>query len=247
MKNLLTIIFIALAANARSYGKLECIMENLYDKVKLSDDVRKHIAAKLNEQNMNNNYSDKSDEVVRQLIPIDFSSVHQVEKMLRNFKNQPDIFKQAVEACNLSMKETMELCKKKFKECETIDRFTVAKSCPANYIRFNYAYCVPQCDENVQPIDKDVFVCAKKMKSNRSEKIETADPNQNLTYRNSLKIIKCPTGFTDIHNDICIANCPYGWEDIGKKCLKPYFEQREYEFFSYAFQNEISQIKEHSY
>ena len=247
MKNLLIVTSFILIASIQTKTKFNCVIQNLYKELNVPTNVRTHIASKLNEQNLNNNYTADSEEIYSQLIPFDFSTTEQIEEMLRDFESQPEEFKRAVNNCNLSMESTMQICKKKFKHCELIDKFTAAKTCPENHVRFNYAYCVPRCDQSVQPVDNDVFVCAKPHKSTRSSDLSLANSHLERSYRGLMKIAACPEGFTELHNDICVANCPYGWEDAGEKCLKPYFQEREYEFFAYAFQNDGEKIREESY
>jgi len=238
------IIFIS---NTVSTNKLECVVKQMYKEMNIPYEVREHIAQQLNEQNLNNNYKADDDKIYGEFINIDFSTTSKLEEMLRDFKNQPEEFRRVVEHCDLSMKNTMEKCNKKFHHCELVDKFTAAKTCEKGYVRFNYSYCVPECDKNSHNVEGDIFVCAKSHKSTRSYEINSSESQKYLNYRNILKVASCPEGFTDLHNDICIANCPYGWEDLGENCLKPYFQSKEYEFISYSFQDDRTNIKEESY
>lgn len=244
MINLLSITTLILISNIQATNKLECVIQHLGKELNIPYDIKQHIALRINEQNFNNKYAEDSNKIYEELLPIDFSTAHQIEEMLRDFKSQAHEFQVAVEKCNLSMKSTMALCERKFKHCELIDKFTVAAACPDKYVRFNYANCVPECDIELQAVDGDVFVCAKSQKSTRSAEITTIHPRAILNYKDVLQVVKCPAEFTQLNNDICIANCPYGWEDLGTKCLKPYFEKREFELFSYSFHNDSTAVKE---
>lgn len=242
----LTISFLILIAGCRATSKLECVLGNLRAALDVTVDTRRHIAARINDMDLGNKVEENSKAVNEKMLPFDFASAGQMEEMLAEFKNQAPEFQAAVNKCKLSMQSTIAICEKKFGACENVDSFSVSKKCPEGFVRFNYAYCVPVCGSQGHPVKDDVFLCAKVQQSARSGDIPSDKPSHPLNYKGVVEVARCPEGFTDLHNDICIANCPYGWEDLGAKCLKPYFEEREYQIFSYQFQNDRDQIIVHT-
>ena len=46
-------------------------------------------------------------------------------------------------------------------------------------------------------------------------------------------MLKCPEGFREIENDLCLATCPKDWIDYGMLCKKPEVLTKDHEIFYY--------------
>lgn len=244
MRNLLLIAIFFSIYNMLGAHKLKCVVQQLYKELKLSADTKQRIVDALNERNLNNKFSVDNNELFSELIPLDFATTHEIEEMLRDFKNQAPEFQRAVKSCGLSMDGAMKKCTTAFTHCEHVGDFTVAKSCPDKHQRFNYAYCIHECSDELDVDNKDMFVCLKPKKSARSNQLTSANEAEVVNYKGLGTVVKCPKGFTELQFDLCVANCPSGQEDLGAKCLKQYFEERKHDMFSYTFQNDKVKIKE---
>ena len=212
----------------------DCLMQKIFQNLNIELETKQNIITHKKQIDFDTNPSITSP-LPSLLALSDFKSKANLEQILINFSTLPSTLQKSILECNLPKQNVLKRCKNMFPAgCEQIDEFTAAKKCKKNFISIGYSFCVPICPTGYDSIIDDPFFCSKSVSTQRVKSFEKMN-FEVKSYRGAFEVGKCPEGFREIDNDVCVRMCPRGWEDFGVVCRKPVLERRRNEVFFYQF------------
>lgn len=233
MKKLLLITALLSAFQSKNF--LKCLLENLYNEINIHPDALEQIQKYFQERDFDVKVDVKNMNKFNMLNHIDFSTKNQLEEILLNFDNLPDITKQAILSCSVDVSNVKKRCEEVFpRGCEQVSQFAYAPACPKGYSSSGITLCVPNCPDDFKQNPNAPLSCEKDVKASRASKLSHFFKLPKTSFRNMVSL-QCPESWTSLEYDLCIKECPEGWEDKGRVCEKPLIQRRGHEIFVYLF------------
>lgn len=161
------------AATFLTDRRVQCFMQNFYELVDISADVR----LKANEYLRTADFAQKRTlgeiSLIEFFDDVDFKLPEKINRIILNINQMNDQLRRIIENCFPPSQELLRRCQDAFPEdgCELFDGFVAARSCQRGFFGVDWVYCVPHCPSNYDEDPNDPFVCRKTESSNFSFKL----------------------------------------------------------------------------